>query len=294
MNKRILIVEDSPTQALRAKLVLQNADYEVETAENGEIGLGKALAAPPDLVIADINMPVMDGNEMTRRLRSDQRTAKLPIMMLTANDQPLDVILGLEVGADHFITKPYDDDTLVWKVNELFKMFEKARDGQLPEQQQVDSFSQSIVITATRKQVLESLLQTTARVTNCQAMALFLQTPERERIFFPISFAPLNDETLNRLEEHLGAILSRVQGANEPLLSTQRVQVVVEENRFSYDYHGNLLAAFMNAPLIVEKQVVGVVSVFSQIPETFDLTDIGFLFELGKKAAAVLGKVKAG
>lgn len=293
MNRSILIVEDSPTQALRAKLILQNAGYHVDIAENGEIGLQKALSATPDLVVADINMPVMDGNEMTRRLRLDPRTVNVPIMMLTANDQPLDVILGLEVGADHFITKPYDDDTLAWQVNELFKMLEKAREGQLPEQLQVENFNQSIVITATRKQILQSLLQTTARVTNCQAMALFLYSPEDERIFFPISFAPLKDATLTRLEEHLTVILGRVRG-EEPSLPTRTIPVVVEEQRFSYDYYGDLLAAFMNAPLIVEKKVVGIVSVFSQIPESFDLKNIGFLFELGKKAADALRKVKAG
>jgi len=295
MHKRILIVEDSPTQALRVELILSQAGYEVASAENGQFGLEMALADPPDLVVADVNMPVMDGNEMTRRLRADARTAEVPILMLTANDQPLDVILGLEAGADHFMVKPYNDDTLVWRVNDLFAMLEKAKTGALLEQQQeVDAFSRNIVITPTRSQILQSLLQATAHIINCQAMALFITNPEGGRLLFPISFSPLEATLIDRMGQHLAAILSRVRKGGSPVSPTQITPVVVEETRFSTSIQGDLMTSFMSTPLIVDGQVVGMVGVFSAIPEVFDLQNVSYLFDLGQKTAAALSRLKAG
>jgi DNA-binding response OmpR family regulator len=191
MNNRILIVEDSPTEAQRAQLLLEEVGYQVEMAEDGQVGLEKALANPPDLVVADIIMPVMDGYEMTRRLKADPRTAAVPVLMLTTKDQPLDIVRGLEVGADHFITKPYDDDDLVQRVQALFHRLEEGRAGRLSEQQELERFGQEIVITKTREQILQSLLQAAARIVSCQAMALLLHRPDRERSLFVLSFHSL-------------------------------------------------------------------------------------------------------
>lgn len=293
MKQHILVVEDSPTQAMRAKLLLENAGYSVDVAENGKQGLEMALAAPPELVVADITMPVMDGNEMTLRLRSNPKTENIPILMLTANDQPLDVIRGLEVGADHFITKPYNDDFLVIRVKELFKQLELARQGQLPQQKQVAQFAQEIVITHSREQILQALLQTTARLVNCQAMALLITTPDGKRLLFPISFAPLEGEMIDRIAEHLVTVLARVHSDSQRILPTHITPVVVEETRFSSSITGNLLASFTNTPLIVDGQVVGILGVYSTIPDAFDTQNVGYLFNLGQKAAEALSRVKA-
>jgi DNA-binding response OmpR family regulator len=105
----------------------------------------------------------MDGYEMTRRLKADPRTAGVPVLMLTTRDQPLAIIRGLEVGADQFITKPYDDDYLVPRIQALFRQLEEIRAGRLPEQQALERFGQEIVIFKTRAQILQMLLQATAR-----------------------------------------------------------------------------------------------------------------------------------
>lgn len=292
MNKRILIVEDSPTQALRAKLLLEHAGFSAEVAEDGKLGLEMALADPPDLVIADITMPVMDGNEMTLRLRNDRKTAQIPILMLTANDKPLDVVRGLEVGADHFITKPYNDDFLVMRVNELFKTFERARQGKLPQQQEVDQFGQKIVITSTREQVLQSLLQTTARIINCQVMALYILTPEGEQLFYPISFAPLGEGGVKKISQHLVSVLNRVRNENLQVDPSHITPIVVEETRLSATIQGDLLTSFLNSPLIVEGQVAGMMGVYSTLLDVFDLQNVGYLFELGQKTAEALSRIQ--
>ncbi len=292
MNERILIVEDSATQAMRAKLILQDAGYSVKVAPNGKLGLEEALATPPDLIVADITMPVMDGYEMTRQLRCDPKTAHTPIFMLTANDQPLDVIRGLEVGADHFITKPYHDDFLVLRVKEFFAMIEHSQDGHRPQQMQVDEFSQKITLTPTREQILQALLQATAQIINCQAMALFLISPKKERLLFTISFAPLQQESIDQISEHLVTVLSRVRNEDQSEPPTHFIPVVVKETRFSSIIHGNLMSAFMNAPLIVDQQVIGIVGAYNTIPEVFDLQNVGFLFDLGQKAAEALSHLE--
>ena len=178
MNHRILIVEDSSTQALRAQLLLEETGYQVSTASNGLIGLEKARSNPPDLVVADLMMPVMDGYEMTRQLKSDPLTAGVPVLMLTTKDQPLDIIRGLEAGADQFLTKPYDDDYLVERIQALLGQLAEARAGRSPEQQELASFSQDIVITKSREQILQMLLQATARILACEAMGLLLHSQD--------------------------------------------------------------------------------------------------------------------
>lgn len=292
--KSILLVEDSPTQALRAEIILNNAGYEVSIAENGQVGLELALAQPFNLIVADVNMPVVDGNEMTRRLKINPQTADIPILMLTANDKPLDVIRGLEAGADHFMTKPYQDEHLLLRINELFRILEEAKHGVSPAQQHVDAFSQDIVITPTRSQILQSLIKATVRIINCEAMALFITNQDNERLLFPLSFLPLDDFLIQRMGEHLATVLSRVRDEEIPVIPTQIMPVVVDETRFSASLHGDLMVSFMNTPLIVGGQVVGMMGVYSTIPEVFNLQDVGVLFDLGQKASEALSRVKVG
>ena len=232
MNKRILIVEDSATQALRAKLLLEEAGYVVEMAENGQIGLEKALAQPPDLVVADIMMPVMDGYEMTRRLKADPRTAGVPVLMLTTRDQPLDIIRDLEVGADQFITKPYDDEYLVQRIQAIFRQLEETRAGRLPEQQALERFGQEIVITKSRAQVLQTLLQATARILECEAMGLLLHSQD-EWPFFLLSFHPLSAPVAERLGSTMARVMNRLIPEMRRLCQRGRCRLWPNRSRIS-------------------------------------------------------------
>jgi DNA-binding response OmpR family regulator len=319
MSKRIMIVEDSLTQAYSARWLLEEAGYEVELAENGEVGLEKALADPPDLVVADILMPVMDGYEMTRRLKADPRTAAVPVLMLTAKDQPLDVIRGLEVGADHFITKPYDDDDLVARIRILFDRLDQAQGGHLPEQRELERFGQEIVVTGGREQMLQSLLQATSRILDCQAMALLSRSPDGDWPLFIMSFHSLEPSTVEQLGEAMANNLARLgEGAAvpagrhsgidltgfgtdvpiRPVRSTNggRASADTEsgEDLVVMEREGDLLQSFLHAPIIVEGQVTGLIGVFSARPGTFDLQHVRFLFDMGQEAAQALSRIRAG
>ncbi|HET9331947.1 MAG TPA: response regulator, partial [Gemmatimonadota bacterium] len=113
---RILVVEDEPDLRSLLDRSLEGAGYRVVLAEDGIEALEKVAAEPLDLILLDIMIPHVDGIEVCRRLKRDERTARLPVIMLTARQEPLDRIVGLELGADDYITKPFNLRELVLRV----------------------------------------------------------------------------------------------------------------------------------------------------------------------------------
>jgi two-component system response regulator VicR len=113
MSGRILVIEDELPIAEIIKFNLQKEGYEVLTANDGETGLQMALQESPDLILLDIMLPFMDGMEVCKLIR---RKADMPILMLTAKDSELDKVLGLELGADDYITKPFSNRELLARV----------------------------------------------------------------------------------------------------------------------------------------------------------------------------------
>ncbi len=112
----ILIVEDSIIQAEMLRRLLVEAGYQVSLGRNGADGLRLAQSLRPDLVISDITMPVMDGFELCRQIRQDADLATLPVILLTAMGDVVDVVRGLNAGADNYVTKPYDANLLLERV----------------------------------------------------------------------------------------------------------------------------------------------------------------------------------
>src|SRR5690348_8400129 len=122
MTARVLVVDDilSNVKLLEAKL---SAEYfEVMTAFNGLECLAKMDETIPDIVLLDVMMPGMDGFEVCRRIKSNPRTAHIPVVMVTALDQSSDRVAGLDAGADDFLTKPVDDAALFARVRSLVRL----------------------------------------------------------------------------------------------------------------------------------------------------------------------------
>ena len=122
MTARVLVVDDilSNVKLLEAKLTTEY--FEVVTAYSGEEALKRVAAEPPDIVLLDVMMPGMDGFEVCRRIKADPKTAHVPVIMVTALDQPADRIAGLDAGADDFLTKPIDDTALFARVRSLVRL----------------------------------------------------------------------------------------------------------------------------------------------------------------------------
>jgi two-component system phosphate regulon response regulator PhoB len=115
-RKRIIIVEDERDMAELVAMRLKREHYEVEVAYDGREGLDRIRCDPPDLVLLDIMLPVLSGTEVLRELRSDPRTASVPVVMLTARTEDTDVVVGLQLGADDYVTKPFSMSVLLARV----------------------------------------------------------------------------------------------------------------------------------------------------------------------------------
>jgi CheY-like chemotaxis protein len=105
MPNRILLVEDSRTQALRFQLELLRYGLTTEIASSGTRGLAVAQSRPPDAIVLDVDLPELDGYSVCRTLKADPATAHIPVVMLTRHDQAQDTLSGLEAGAAGYIPK---------------------------------------------------------------------------------------------------------------------------------------------------------------------------------------------
>ncbi len=128
MAKKILLVEDEEEILQLAKLYLEKEGFRTCLARTGLDALKQVKAERPDLVILDLMLPELDGLEVCKRIRSDSQTAMLPIIMLTAKAEETDTILGLELGADDYVTKPFSPKALVARVKALLRRLERRPD----------------------------------------------------------------------------------------------------------------------------------------------------------------------
>lgn len=118
---RILIVEDDLSLSEVLAYNIRNEGYEVALAHDGQDGLTRAQLTTPDLVILDVMLPIIDGMDVCRRLRADRATRDVLILMLTAKSEELDELVGLSLGADDFVTKPFSVKVLLERIKALLR-----------------------------------------------------------------------------------------------------------------------------------------------------------------------------
>ena len=120
-KKRILIVDDEPDLVETLSFRLEASGYEVIKADDGQKGLDKARSEKPDLIILDLMLPKLDGYKVCRMLKFDEAYKNIPIILFTARAQEQDKKIGQDVGADGYITKPFEPQVLLAKIQELIK-----------------------------------------------------------------------------------------------------------------------------------------------------------------------------
>ncbi|PKO84728.1 MAG: two-component system response regulator [Betaproteobacteria bacterium HGW-Betaproteobacteria-11] len=114
--KKILIIDDSPTERLLLTRILAAGNFEITTAESGEEGIERAKQLQPDLILMDVVMPGTNGFQATRALSRDEATKEIPVIICTTKNQETDKIWGLRQGALDFIVKPVDGPALLAKI----------------------------------------------------------------------------------------------------------------------------------------------------------------------------------
>ncbi len=118
---KILVIDDETQLIEMVQMRLEAAGYEVVTASDGQEGLDKAKSIEPDLILCDVMMPKMDGYKVCGLLKNDSRYSKIPLILFTARAQQDDQDVGDEVGADAYITKPFEPPVLLAKIKELLE-----------------------------------------------------------------------------------------------------------------------------------------------------------------------------
>ena len=176
-QKHVLIIEDDVNIADLVELHLKDLNCDVGRAEDGEAGLELALAHHHDLIILDLMLPKMDGLDVCKKIR--QKEILTPILMLTSKSEEFDKVLGLELGADDYLTKPFSIRELVARVKAIFRRLEMA---QHPAQEQGESveleFGNQKINLEKRKVTLDNKqIELTAK--EFDLLALFAQKPGR-------------------------------------------------------------------------------------------------------------------
>jgi DNA-binding response OmpR family regulator len=174
VRSKILVVDDEPEAVELVEFNLKQAGFSVVTAADGAEALNKARATPPNLIVLDLMLPEISGLEVCKMLRRDPTTAAVPIIMLTAKAAEIDRVLGLELGADDYITKPFSPRELVLRIQKLLQRGQAGTENQetlrfgdllIDNPRHVVSWrGKSIELTATEFKLLTVLAQRRGRV----------------------------------------------------------------------------------------------------------------------------------
>lgn len=119
MARKILLVEDNPQNRYLVTFLLEKNGYDVVVAEDGEEAISAVAEHVPDLILMDVQLPKLDGYEATRRIKSDQRFASIPLVALTAHSMKGDRGKAMAAGCDDYVTKPVDADQLIGRIKDL-------------------------------------------------------------------------------------------------------------------------------------------------------------------------------
>jgi DNA-binding response OmpR family regulator len=222
VGRKILVVDDEAVLVETIAYNLEQAGYQVTTAADGASALEVARRESPDLIILDIMLPEMDGLEVCRQLRRDSGTSATPIIMLTAKGDEIDKVVGLEVGADDYVTKPFGRRELLARVRALLRRANPAQeDGNVQNTNGETSPSQRTV-----RELLAGPLRIdlAGRRVNCRGKDLELQ--------------PKQFDLLTYLARNRGTVLTRDQ---------------LLQNVWGYDYAGDTRTVDVHVRWLREK-----------------------------------------
>src|SRR5881396_8783 len=169
-GKKLLIVEDESDVADLLTLNLRKAGFRISTAADGASGLQKAREDRPDFIVLDLMLPKMSGLEVCKILKNDTATSHIPILMLTAKAEEIDRIVGLEFGADDYVTKPFSPREILLRIRAILRRGEKPEErfpGPIsidPARHEVRVNGKQVRLTSLEFKLLQTLMQRRGRV----------------------------------------------------------------------------------------------------------------------------------
>ncbi|HSV26909.1 MAG TPA: response regulator transcription factor, partial [Sedimentisphaerales bacterium] len=185
MSKRILIVDDEPELVALLEMGLGGEGYSVSSATTGQGAIAKLQSDMPDLILMDVMLPDISGVRLTGQIKNNSRTAGIPIIMLTAKDSATDVIVGLNMGADDYVTKPFSMSVLAARIDAVLRRktsSASSRDGELicgdvavrPESRQCFVNGRSIDLAPAEFRILVSLMEACGNIVKLEDIATVL------------------------------------------------------------------------------------------------------------------------
>jgi signal transduction histidine kinase len=243
---RVLVVEDSPTQARLLRLILEDEGFSVDVAGDGETALTRLAATPFDLIVSDVLMPGLTGFELCRMIKADPARCEIPLVLVTTLRDPLEIVQALEVGADSFIRKPYEPSALVARLRSLLaqetgkpKHMEttpRRRKEDDPRLRGVAAVfnGKTIDVHANREQILRLLLGTFEDVVRAntllrdreEELSVAKRKLEEAARMKDIFFATLSHELRTPLTAIVGWVHILKEGQNSPDLIRRAVKTI--------------------------------------------------------------------
>jgi signal transduction histidine kinase len=264
---RVLIVEDSPTQARLLRLILEAEGFSVDVATDGQAALTRLAAGPFNVVVSDVLMPGLSGFELCRMIKADAALREVPVVLVTTLREPLEIVQALEVGADCFIRKPYEPDALVVRLRSL--LAERAHltedVARTPRRRREDDPSfhgvetvfngKTISVRANREQVLRLLLGTFEDVVRAntllrqheEELSVAKRELEEAARMKDVFFATLSHELRTPLTAIVGWVHILKEGQTDPAV-VQRAVETIERN---LNVQNTLIADLLDVSRIV-------------------------------------------
>ena len=227
--RKILIAEDSPTQALKLQMILEEKDYDVLVGTNGKEALALIDESNlPDLIISDIIMPEMDGYEFCSQVKQNSKTKDIPFILLTQLSKPDDVIKGLQAGADNFISKPYSNEFIFDRITDILLNREiRKRSPNLDIELEIYFGGQKYKLNSNRLQILDLLLSTYYNAIN-KNQELEDKNDELKRLHKKLKISNVQLQKLNDEKNQWLGIAAH--DLRSPLATVTSFLYILEEN----------------------------------------------------------------
>jgi signal transduction histidine kinase len=216
-DAEILIVEDSLTQAEQLKYTLDQQGYRVSVALNGKQAVAWLSKHKPQIVVSDILMPEMDGYQLCRQIKSDENWKDIPVLLLTSLSDPRDIVRGLECGADNFITKPYNKELLLSRVQYMLLNQEVRKQGRTQIGMEIIFGEQKYFITPEREQILDLLISSFETAVQKNLELIRVQDELRA----------LNESLEEKVEQRTAALMQEI--IERKRAEEERAQMLVRE-----------------------------------------------------------------